>query len=144
MPISRSRSLIVASNDSLETLERLLSHVKAMKNGRCCYFCTSRSQSSRVYCTRKNCRFGNSGSGYPGNKSSHISATERAIHFYKGVKSIVFISSANYFPDICPIFSYTVTYMYPKPALLPHCCSTMRFVTNMASFVHVHTFIATY
>ena len=42
---------------------------------------------------------------------------------------------------------------YPKPAHLPllhpcpHCSSTVRFVskkTNMASFVHVHTFIATY
>ena len=64
-----------------------------MKNG---HFCTSRSQSSRVYCTHKNCRFSNSGSGYPGYKSSHISATERAIHFHNDVKSIVFMkSSAN-------------------------------------------------
>ena len=43
---------------------------------------------------------------------------------------------------------------YPKPAHLPilhpcpHCSSTVRFVIvkkiNMASFVRVHTFIATY
>ena len=39
---------------------------------------------------------------------------------------------------------------YPKPAHLPllhpcpHCSSTVRFVSNMASFVRVHTFIATY
>ena len=44
-----------------------------------------------------------------------------------------------------PFYNY-----YPKPAHLPllhpcpHCSSTVRFASNMASFVRVHTFIATY
>ena len=52
----------------------------------------------------KNCHFANSGSGYPGHKSSHISATERAIHF-KGVKSVVFMKSSANSKKFSPIYA---------------------------------------